>query len=164
MKPQLVAIAYPAIEFYYKDGDNKMSFRVKGNKELTNILLRASKTKRINPLDISYCITGIKKKITEERIFDLNPSPEAPRVNKEPSEASEEQLVPTPISDYTSELNRQVQRRYGKSITTEVVDSNTYSTTVLVVTPFGTYRGEGKNKVIAKAIAAQKALEELKKR
>lgn len=72
--PKLIAIAGYAIEFYYKAGDEKLSFRVKGSERLTEKLLKNCKTKRIDPLDISYCISGIKKKIVEEGIFDPPPA------------------------------------------------------------------------------------------
>lgn len=65
---------------------------------------------------------------------------------------------------YTTELSLLVQKKYGQSITTEVVSFNATSTTVRICTPFGDFEGVGKNKVLAKEIASYKALEALKKR
>lgn len=142
-KSKLVAIEGYAVEFYKKDGDEKYSFRIKGSELFTERLLANCKKKRVKPEDLYYAIRGIGEKIRG----GILTTQEA-----------------TPARDYTSELNLKVQRKYGESIHTEVVDFDIHRTIVKIYTPFGIFDGVGRNKVLARNDASVKALKEMERR
>jgi len=54
--------------FYKKPGDNKYSFLIVDEPDLTDWLLSKCKTKRVNACNIKYAVSGITEKLTP--LFD----------------------------------------------------------------------------------------------
>lgn len=132
--------------FYKKPSDEKFSFLVKDNEELTEKLLNAVSTKRVKEKDIKYAVKGIFEKI-EQNLLLTNQ-----KTNK----------MTNPIV----ELAERVQKKFRESMVTRVIgkegaDHNP-TITVEIELPNGkVYQASGINQKIAKQKAAEKALAEL---
>jgi dsRNA-specific ribonuclease len=138
------------IIFFQLENDEKYSFRIKDDTELTQKILDSVNTKRVKEKNIKYAVNGI---------FDL---------------IKTNNFQPKPIKSISmntvTELNETVQARFKGSVTTNVVlktgpDHNP-TLTVDVILPDhrghkgNTYRGTGSNRKIAAQNAAQKALDD----
>lgn len=55
------------VEFYHKEGDKKLSFRIQENEKLTDVLLAHCSTKRVNVDSIEYAIRGMEKMCISKR-------------------------------------------------------------------------------------------------
>lgn len=134
--------------FYQKPTDEKFSFLVKDNEELTYQLLNSVSTKRVREKDIKYAVKGIFEKI--EQILLLT---------NQKSNKMENPIV---------ELAEKVQKKFRKSLVTRVVGKagadHKPIITVEIELPNGIiYKASGINQKIAKQKAAEKALAELKR-
>ena len=58
--------------FYQKPEDEKFSFLVKDNEELTEQLLNSVSTKRVKEKDIKYAVRGIFEKIEQNLLITKN--------------------------------------------------------------------------------------------
>jgi len=134
------------IVFYKKDDDEKYSFLIKDNPELTEQILYSVKKKRIKKNKIKYAVDGI---------FDLinsNKFKEKPEMKTETN----------PIV----KLAEIVQKQYGANIETQVIGKkgpeHCPEIEVEIIFPDGKfYVGKANNKKVAKQKAAQLALKEL---
>ncbi len=129
--------------FYKKEGDEKYSFYIKDNSELTELLLSNVSTKRIRENKIKYAVKGIFEKINNELLVKLN-------------------TIENPIV----ELAEKAQKMYGSNIEAKIVgkcgDNCCPIIEVEIELPNGnTYRAKGTNQKIAKRNAAEKALLDL---
>ena len=132
------------IVFYKKENDQKFSFLIKDEEELTGRLLATVKTKRVNESKIKYAINGI---------FDLIENNLLTTKNLEQMENS------NPII----ELAELVQKQFGRNIETRVLGKtgadHMPTVSVEIELPDGrTFKASGTNKRIAKQKAAEKAL------
>jgi len=131
--------------FYQKPEDEKFSFLVKDNEELTEQLLNSVSTKRVKEKDIKYAVRGIFEKIEQNLLITKNQ---------------------TEMNNPIVELAERVQRKFRESIVTRVIgkegaDHNP-TITVEIEFPDGRiYRARGINQKIAKQKASEKALAEL---
>ena len=131
--------------FYQKPADEKFSFLIKDNEELTEQLLRSVSTKRVKEKDIKYAVKGIFEKIENNLLINKN-----------------QKQMNNPIV----ELAEKVQRKFRQSMVTRVIgkdgaDHNP-TITVEIELPNGKiYQASGINQKIAKQLAAEKALFEL---
>ena len=131
--------------FYQKPGDQKFSFLIKDNEELTERLLLSVSTKRIREDKIKYAVKGIFEKIENNLLTNLN-----------------KKTMKNPIV----ELSEKIQKNFGKSILTRVVgkkgEDHNPTITVEIELPNGKiFQSSGLNQKTAKQKAAEKALEEL---
>lgn len=132
--------------FYQKPADEKFSFLVKDNEELTEQLLNSVSTKRVKEKDIKYAVKGIFEKIEQNLLLTNQKSNQ----------------MTNPIV----ELTERVQRKFRESMVTRVIgkegaDHNP-TITVEIELPNGKiYKASGINQKIAKQKAAEKALAEL---
>ncbi len=132
--------------FYQKPNDEKFSFLIKDNEELTDQLLNSVSTKRVKEKDIKYAVKGIFEKIEKNLLLTNQKSNQ----------------MTNPIV----ELTERVQRKFRESMVTRVIgkegaDHNP-TITVEIELPNGkVYKASGINQKIAKQKAAEKALEEL---
>ena len=132
------------IVFYNKENDQKFSFLIKDEKELTEQLLATVKTKRVKEDKIKYAVNGI---------FDLIENNLLTTKNLEQMENS------NPII----ELAELVQKQYGRNIETRVLGKtgadHMPTVSVEIELPNGRiFKASGTNKRIAKQKAAEKAL------
>lgn len=131
--------------FYQKPEDEKFSFLVKDNEELTEQLLANVSTKRVKEKDIRFAVKGIFEKIENNLL-----------INKSQNQMN------NPIV----ELAEKCQRIFRESMVTRVIgkegaDHNP-TITVEIELPNGKiYQASGINQKIAKQKAAEKALAEL---
>ena len=143
------------IVFYQKEGDEKYSFFIKDNLELTQKVLASVKTKRVKAGEFRYVVEAILKLI-EKGELKFTPTVQ--------------DLTPkrTVINfDYMSLLNKKCQQMYGDGVTTTpawtVGESHCPVVGIEVCLPNGwTVMGKGPNKKVAKQIAAKEALQSLK--
>ena len=130
--------------FYQKPEDDKFSFLIKDNEELTEKLLNSVSTKRVKEKDIKYAVKGIFDKIEQNLLITKNQTEMNPIV----------------------ELTEKVQRKFKESMVTRVIgkegaDHNP-TITVEIELPNGkVYQASAINQKIAKQKAAEKALAEL---
>ena len=82
-----VAIKGYMVEFYHKEGDKKLSFRIQDNEKLTDVLLAHCSEKRVKAESIDFAIRGIREKI-EHGILDP-----APVQAREPQVASKDKRI-----------------------------------------------------------------------
>ena len=131
--------------FYQKPQDEKFSFLVKDNEELTNQLLNSVSTKRVKEKEIKYAVKGIFEKIENNLLITKNKN-----------------QMENPIV----ELAEKCQKIFRESMITRVIgkegaDHNP-TITVEIELPNGkVYVASGINQKIAKQKAAEKALAEL---
>ena len=131
--------------FYQKPQDEKFSFLVKDNEELTNQLLNSVSTKRVKEKEIKYAVKGIFEKIENNLLMTKNKN-----------------QMENPIV----ELAEKCQKIFRESMITRVIgkegaDHNP-TITVEIELPNGkVYVASGINQKIAKQKAAEKALAEL---
>ena len=131
--------------FYKKPADEKFSFLIKDNEELTEQLLANVSTKRVKEKDIRFAVKGIFEKIEQNLLINKN-----------------QNQMENPIV----ELTEKVQRKFRQSMVTRVIgkvgaDHNP-TITVEIELPNGKiYQASGINQKIAKQLAAEKALCEL---
>jgi hypothetical protein len=130
--------------FFQKDNDQKFSFYIENEKELTEQLLATVKTKRVKENNIKYAVNGI---------FDLI---ENNLLTKKETEMEKNPII---------ELAKLVQRQYGANIETRVTGKygpdHMPTVNVQIELPDGRiYEASGTNKKIAKQKAAEKALSE----
>lgn len=135
------------IVFYKKEGDEKYSFKIKNNKELTRRLLLSVKKLRVRRDKLEYAAKGIFEKIGNLKKTTLEP-------------------MKTNYSNPIIELAEKVQQLFRSNIETRVVSKQGADhcpiIKVEIVLPDGkTYSGCGCNKRIAKQTAAEKALGDL---
>lgn len=132
--------------FYQKPEDEKFSFLIKDNEELTEQLLNSVSTKRVKEKDIKYAVKSIFEKIEQNLLLTNQKSNQ----------------MTNPIV----ELTERVQRKFRESMVTRVIrkegpDHNP-TITVEIELPNGKiYQASGINQKIAKQHAAEKALAEL---
>ena len=132
--------------FYQKPEDEKFSFLVKDNEELTKQLLNSVSTKRVKEKDIKYAVKGIFEKIENNLLLTNQKSNQ----------------MTNPIV----ELAELCQRKFRESMVTRVIgkegaDHNP-TITVEIELPNGkVYTASGINQKVAKQKAAEKALAEL---
>jgi len=134
------------IVFYQKENDQKFSFLIKDEEELTEQLLATVKTKRVREDKIKYAINGIFDLIENNLL-----------ITKKVTEMEN--------SNPIIELAELVQKQYGKNIETRVLGKtgadHMPTVSVEIELPDGrTFNASGTNKRIAKQIAAEKALAE----
>ena len=134
--------------FYQKPADEKFSFLVKDNEELTERLLNSVKTKRVKEKDIKYAVRGIFEKI-EQNLLLTNQ-----KLKK--------------MNNPIVELAEKVQKKFRESMVTRVVgkegaDHNPTITVEIELPDGRIYKASGINQKIAKQEAAKKALAELKR-
>lgn len=132
--------------FYQKEGDEKYSFLIKDDKELTATLLANCKTKRVKGKDFKYAVAGIIDKLDNQLI--------------------KEQITMGTTTNPIVELSLKIQKMYGENIITEMVSQegpdHCPTITMLISLPNGdSYTGVGNNKKEASKDAARKALVEL---
>lgn len=131
--------------FYQKPQDEKFSFLVKDNEELTNQLLNSVSTKRVKEKEIKYAVKGIFEKIEQNLLITKNQ---------------------TEMKNPIVELAEKCQKIFRESMITRVIgkegaDHNP-TITVEIELPNGKiYKASGINQKIAKQKAAEKALAEL---
>ena len=131
--------------FYQKPEDEKFSFLVKDNEELTEQLLNSVSTKRVKGKDIKYAVKGIFEKIEQNLLT---------------SQKSNDMKNPI------VELGEKCQKRFGASMETRVTNKvgadHNPTITVEIELPNGKiYKASGNNQKFAKQKAAEKALAEL---
>lgn len=134
------------IVFYQKENDQKFSFLIKDEKELTERLLATVKTKRVSENKIKYAVNGI---------FDLI----------ENNLLTIKKLEQMENSNPIIELAELVQKQFGANIETKVTGKtgadHMPTVSVEIELPDGrTFEASGTNKRIAKQKAAEKALSE----
>ncbi len=135
--------------FYQKPSDQKYSFLIEGQPELTEKLLQVVKNKRINESDIHFAAKAIFSRL--------------PKLDEEYS------LLQNSLSSESnpiSELNLKCQKLFGKSILTRVVNKSGAdhcpTITVEIELPNAeVYSASGLNQKEAKQQAALAALEDL---
>jgi CRISPR/Cas system-associated endonuclease Cas1 len=131
--------------FYQKPEDEKFSFLIKDNEELTTKLLLNVSNHRVKEKDIKYAVKGIFEKIEQNLLITKN-----------------QNQMNNPIV----ELAEKCQRIFRESMVTRVTgktgaDHNP-TITVEIELPNGKiYKASGINQKIAKQEAAEKALAEL---
>jgi hypothetical protein len=131
--------------FYQKPEDEKFSFLIKDNEELTTQLLLNVSNHRVKEKDIKYAVKGIFEKIEQNLLITKNQ---------------------TEMNNPIVELTEKVQRKFRESMVTRVIgkegaDHNP-TITVEIELPNGKiYQASGINQKIAKQKAAEKALAEL---
>ena len=131
--------------FYQKPEDEKFSFLIKDNEELTTQLLLNVSNHRVKEKDIKYAVKGIFEKIEQNLLITKNQ---------------------TEMNNPIVELTEKVQKEFRESMVTRVIgkegaDHNP-TITVEIELPNGKiYRATGINQKIAKQKAAEKALAEL---
>ena len=131
--------------FYQKPEDEKFSFLIKDNEELTTQLLLNVSNHRVKEKDIKYAVKGIFEKIEQNLLITKNQ---------------------TEMNNPIVELTEKVQRKFRESMVTRVIgkegaDHNP-TITVEIELPNGKiYKASGINQKIAKQKAAEKALAEL---
>jgi len=142
--------------FFQKEDDQKFSFLIENETELTQKLFSCVKTKRVREDKIKYAVDGIFDKIEEiiKKDFDSYDNYVDKLIQK-----TEEMENVNPII----ELAELVQRQYGKSIETRVTGKtgadHMPNISVEIELPDGRkFTAYGTNKRIAKQKAAQKAL------
>jgi dsRNA-specific ribonuclease len=133
------------IVFYQKENDQKFSFLIKDEEELTEQLLATVKTKRVKEDKIKYAVNGIFDLIENNLLITK-------KVNK---------MEKNPII----ELAELVQKQFGANIETRVLGKtgadHIPTVSVEIELPDGrTFEASGTNKRIAKQRAAEKALSE----
>jgi dsRNA-specific ribonuclease len=131
--------------FYQKPEDEKFSFLIKDNEELTEQLLNSVSTKRVKEKDIKYAVKGIFKKIEQNLLITKN-----------------QNQMNNPIV----ELAEKCQRIFRESMVTRVTgktgaDHNPTITVEIELPKGKIYKASGINQKIAKQEAAEKALAEL---
>jgi len=131
--------------FYQKPADEKFSFLVKDNKELTEQLLANLSTKRVKEKDIRFAVKGIFEKIENNLLINKN-----------------QNQMNNPIV----ELAEKCQRIFRESMVTRVIGKEgvDHNPTIIVEIelPNGKiYHASGINQKVAKQKAAEKALAEL---
>jgi len=130
--------------FYQKPEDEKFSFLIKNNEEMTELLLSNVSQKRIKEKDIFFAKKGIFEKIENNLLTNEK----------------------TEMNNPIIELAERCQRMYRESMVTRVVgkegaDHNP-TITVEIELPNGKiYTASGINQKTAKQAAAEKALLEL---
>lgn len=132
--------------FYQKEGDEKYSFLIKDDEELTATLLANCKTKRVKGKDFKYAVAGIIDKLENKLI--------------------KEQTNMGTTTNPVIELSLKIQKMYGKNIITEMISQegpdHCPTITMRVSLPNGdSYTGSGENKKEGSKAAARKALAEL---
>lgn len=131
--------------FYQKPEDEKFSFLVKDNEELTKQLLNSVSRKRVKEKNIKYAVKGIFEKIENNLLTNQKSN-----------------QMTNPIV----ELAELCQRKFRESMVTKVIgkegaDHNP-TITVEIDLPNGkVYTASGTNQKVAKQKAAEKALSEL---
>ena len=134
------------IVFYQKENDEKFSFLIENQTELTERLLATVKTKRVSEDKIKYAVNGI---------FDLIEN-----------DLLTKNVVKMENSNPIIELAELVQLQYGKNIETRVTGKTGADhcpvITVEIELPNGEiFTASGINKKEAKQKAAREALESL---
>jgi dsRNA-specific ribonuclease len=131
--------------FYQKPEDEKFSFLIKDNEELTTQLLLNVSNHRVKEKDIKYAVKGIFEKIEQNLLITKNK---------------------TEMNNSIVELAEKCQRIFRESMVTRVIgkegaDHNP-TITVEIELPNGkVYQASGINQKIAKQNASEKALAEL---
>jgi hypothetical protein len=126
--------------FYQKPGDEKYSFLVKGNHQLTDMLLKSVSTKRVSFKGIHFAQKALFEKIESGQLAEINTE-----------------------SNPVVELSELVQKRYGESIQTRVTGTNGSShnpiVSVEIELPNGdVFKASAANQRLAKQKAAQTAI------
>jgi dsRNA-specific ribonuclease len=126
--------------FYQKPEDEKFSFLIKDNEEMTELLLSNVSQKRIKEKDIYFAKKGIFEKI-ENKLLIKNKTMENPII----------------------ELAERCQRMYRESMVTRVTgkrgaDHNPTISVVIELPNGKVYSASGINQKMAKQKAAEKAL------
>ncbi len=134
--------------FFQKENDQKFSFYIENEEELTESLLATVKTKRVKEDKIKYAVNGI---------FDLIKN------NLLTTKNLEQMGYLNPII----ELAELIQKQFGRNIETKVIGKtgadHMPTVSVEIKLPDGRiFKASGTNKRIAKQKAAEKALFELK--
>lgn len=139
-----VAIKGYMVEFYHKEGDKKLSFRIQDNEKLTDVLLAHCSEKRVKVESIDFAIRGIREKI-EQGILDP-----ASVQTREPQETSE---------DYCTKINLYSQKEHGESVCFTVHQRGDETEVFLSMPDCNVFRAAASNKKLAKQLAAKKACE-----
>jgi len=131
------------IVFYQKENDQKFSFLIENETELTELLLATVKTKRVKEDKIKYAINGILDLIDNNLL-----------ITKKAIEMEKNPII---------ELAELVQRQFGANIETRVTGKTGADhmpiVSVEIELPDGRiFEASGTNKRIAKQKAAEKAL------
>jgi len=132
--------------FFKKENDNKFSFAIKGDDELTEKILQNTSTHRVKEGDVFFVTKDIFEKLKNNMFSE-----------------TKEKNQTNPIV----ELSEFSQKRWGKNIETRVIgktgpDHNPIIT-VEVELPYGRiFTASGMNQKLAKQTAAENALLKLK--
>ena len=134
------------IVFYQKEGDEKFSFLIENEPELTEQLLANVSNKRVKEKDIRFAVKGIFEKI-ENNLLTI----------KNLNEMNTNPIV---------ELAEKIQKRFGANIETRVINKTGADhcpvITVEIELPNGDiFTASGINQKEAKQKAAREALESL---
>ena len=132
--------------FFQKENDQKFSFYIENEPELTEILLATVKTKRVKEDRIKYAVNGIFELIENDLLT--------------------KKVVKMENSNPIIELAEIVQRVHGKNIETRVLGKtgpdHMPTVRVEIKLPDGrTFKSSGANKRVAKQKAAEIALSEI---
>jgi len=132
--------------FFKKENDNKFSFAIKGNDELTEKILQNTSAHRVKEKDIFFCQKAIFEKL-KNNMFS-----ETKKINQT-----------NPIV----ELSEFCQQQFGRNIETRVVGKtgscHNPIITVEVELPDGRiFTASGMNQKLAKQTAAENALLKIK--
>ena len=139
------------IVFFQNENDEKYSFLIENESELTEKLLSSVKTKRVKEKDIYYAVTGIADKIKE-----ILESQEKTVTNQTNQTNMENPIVA---------LSEMCQANFGENIETRVIgksgEDHCPVITVEITLPNGKkFTASGSNQRIAKQAAANIALAE----
>lgn len=144
------------IIFYQKENDEKFSFLIENEPELTEKLLANIKTKRVKEMDIHYAVKGIFEKIVDILNEDFD------EYEKSIKQLENSKNMENPIVA----LAETCQKMFGANIETSVIGKtgpdHCPTITVEIELPNGKkFTASGTNQKEAKQKAAKKALETL---
>lgn len=143
------------IVFYQKEGDEKFSFLIENEPELTEKLLNSVKTKRVKERDIHYAIKGIFEKLVDILNEDFD------EYKKSINQIRNQNIMENPIVV----LAERSQKRWGSNIETTVLGKtgpdHMPTVSVQIELPDGRiFKSSGVNQKEAKQKAALQALSE----
>ena len=131
--------------FYQKPNEEKFSFLIKDNEELTTQLLLNVSNHRVKEKNIKYAVKGIFEKIEQNLLITKNKTE-----------------MNNPIVELAEKCQRIFRERMVTRLTGKTGADHNPTITVEIELPNGkVYQASGINQKIAKQKAAEKALAEL---
>ena len=148
--------------FYKKENDDKFSFLIENEPELTELLIANVNSKRVAEKSIRFAVDGIWQKLQELSAFSLTKENAIELKNNLLTKNFNAMENSNPII----ELAEKCQKIYRKNIETRVLgkkgEDHCPTVYVEIELPDGQiFKGKGNNQKEAKQKAAQKALEKL---